>query len=77
MQNLDILNRVAEFHLVFQSPVLLYPQIPNEDRAKLRISLIEEEFGELKEAIEKKDLTGVIDALCDLQYVLSGTVLEC
>lgn len=76
MQNLDILNRVAEFHLTFQSPVLLFPQIPTEDRAKLRISLIEEEFNELKEAIEQKDLTGVIDALCDLQYVLSGTVLE-
>jgi predicted HAD superfamily Cof-like phosphohydrolase len=33
-------------------------------------------LNELKEAIENNDLVEVADALCDLQYVLSGTVLE-
>ena len=35
-----------------------------------------EELKELKEAIEENDLVEVIDALCDIQYVLSGAILE-
>ena len=35
-----------------------------------------EELDELKEAIAANDLVEVADALCDLQYVLSGAVLE-
>lgn len=31
---------------------------------------------ELKEAIENYDIVEIADALCDLQYVLSGAVLE-
>ena len=31
---------------------------------------------ELEEAIAQKDLVEVADALCDIQYVLSGAVLE-
>ena len=31
---------------------------------------------ELEEAIREKDIVGVADALCDIQYVLSGAVLE-
>lgn len=37
---------------------------------------MQEELNELKEAIENKDLIEIADALCDLQYVLSGAVLE-
>lgn len=37
---------------------------------------MQEELDELKEAIEAKDITGVADALSDLQYVLSGAILE-
>ena len=35
-----------------------------------------EELDELKEAIAANDLVEIADALCDLQYVLSGAVLE-
>lgn len=70
------LRQVEEFHKTFKAPVLPSPQLASADRAKLRVSLIQEELKELQEAIDKGDLVEVADALCDLQYVLSGTVLE-
>ena len=70
------LNDVAEFHDTFNLPVLPVPEIPGKDRCALRINLLQEELDELKEAIEEKDLIEVADALCDLQYVLSGAILE-
>jgi predicted HAD superfamily Cof-like phosphohydrolase len=37
-----------------------------------RLSLIEEEFNELKDAISKKDFVEVVDALTDILYVTYG-----
>lgn len=76
MDKLDALNQVAEFHRTFQHPVLDKPTIPSEKRCKLRVALIAEELKELQEAIEDNDLVEIADALCDIQYVLSGAVLE-
>lgn len=76
MDKIDPLNQVADFHRTFQHPILPEPQIPSEDRCKLRVSLIAEELEELQEAIKDNDLVEVADALCDIQYVLSGAVLE-
>lgn len=70
------LNDVAEFHETFDLPVLDKPQLIPEDRAQLRINLLTEELRELKEAIANDDLVEIADALCDLQYVLSGAILE-
>lgn len=70
------LNSVSEFHKTFKHPILPSPQIPSEKRCELRVSLIQEELNELQEAIENKDLVEVADALCDIQYVLSGAILE-
>ncbi|GAB4244577.1 MAG: nucleoside triphosphate pyrophosphohydrolase family protein [Ekhidna sp.] len=76
MDKIDPLNQVGEFHKTFNHPILPNPQIPSEDRCKLRVSLIAEELEELKEAIADKDMVEIADALCDIQYVLSGAVLE-
>lgn len=70
------LSSVADFHDTFNLPVLDTPVIPDIDRTRLRINLIEEELAELKEAIDNDDLVEVADAFCDLQYVLSGAILE-
>jgi len=72
---IDPLNKVSEFHKTFDAPILETPKIPS-DRCDLRISLIQEELNELKQAIENNDLIEVADALADLQYVLSGSILE-
>ena len=76
MEKIDSLNQVAEFHNTFQHPVLEKPTIPAVDRCKLRIALIQEELNELQEAIDDNDMVEIADALCDIQYVLSGAVLE-
>lgn len=76
MQAIDSLNQVAEFHRTFKHPILDTPQIPAEERARLRIALLAEELKELEVAINEKNIVEVADALCDLQYVLSGAVLE-
>lgn len=70
------LTAVAEFHKTFKHPILPLPRIPAEQRCKLRVALLAEELKELEEAIQANDLIEIADALCDLQYVLSGAVLE-
>ncbi len=76
MKPIDALNMVAEFHRTFQHPVLDSPQIPAPERAQLRVNLLEEELNEFRQAIEKGNIVEVADALCDLQYVLAGAILE-
>jgi len=76
MDKIDSLNQVAEFHQTFQHPIKENPAIPSPVRCELRVSLIAEELDELKQAIEDKDMVEIADALCDIQYVLSGAVLE-
>lgn len=76
MDKIDPLNQVGAFHKTFKHPILESPQIPAPERCELRVSLIAEELKELQEAIADGDLVEVADALCDIQYVLSGAVLE-
>src|SRR5689334_7021239 len=76
MKQPDSLNLVAEFHNTFKHPVLTNPTIPAEDRCKLRVALLTEELKELEVAIHENDIVEIADALCDIQYVLSGAILE-
>lgn len=76
MQHLDCLNQVAEFHRTFQHPILDSPQIPTKARCDLRVALIAEELKELQDGINNNDIVEVADALCDIQYVLAGAILE-
>ena len=76
MKDPKALNDVSEFHKTFDLPILEEPVIPAKERWELRLSLIEEELQELREAIENDDLVEVADAFCDIQYVLSGAILE-
>ena len=76
MKQPDSINLVAEFHQTFKHPVLNSPQIPSDERCRLRVALLAEEIKEMEVAILEKDIVGVADALCDIQYVLSGAILE-
>jgi predicted HAD superfamily Cof-like phosphohydrolase len=76
MQDPKSLTSVAQFHETFQHPILDSPQIPSENRCALRVALLAEELKELEQGIANKDIVEIADALCDLQYVLSGAVLE-
>ena len=70
------LNSVAQFHDTFGLPVLEEARIISKERSALRINLLREELKELEAAIENDDLIEIADAFCDLQYVLSGAILE-
>lgn len=76
MKESNSLNQVAEFHRTFKHPIENSPIIPSEQRSDLRVSLLVEEVKELQQAIEDNNLVEVADALCDIQYVLAGAILE-
>jgi len=71
----DSLAMVREWHEAFDLPIADAPNIP-DNRAQMRLALLEEEAAELRAAVEAGDLVDVLDALCDIQYVLDGTFLE-
>ncbi len=75
--NKSNLEKVAEFHRMANQPVLYFSKVPDADRAKLRIDLIQEELNELKQAFDEQDIVGVADAISDILYVTYGTALEC
>jgi len=76
IKDTNSLNQVAEFHSTFKHPIVPTPAIPSKERCDLRISLLAEELKELQQAVDDNNLVEVADALCDLQYVLAGAILE-
>ena len=44
----------------------------NQKQVELRYKLIKEESNELSQAFEQKNVTEIIDALCDILYVVAG-----
>ena len=76
MKQPESLELVAEFHRTFHHPILSEPAIPDKKRCDLRVALIAEELKEMETAILENDIVGVADALADIQYVLSGAILE-
>ena len=76
MKEVNALSGVVKFHEVFKHPIQKTPGIPDKKRCELRVELIQEELNELQQAIIDNDMIEVADALCDIQYVLAGAVLE-
>ena len=65
-------EKVGVFMKTFGQEVKSKPSFSSEKINQLRISLIQEELDELKEAMDNKDLLEVADALTDLLYVTYG-----
>ena len=65
-------SRVGVFMKTFGQEVKDKPTFSTDKINKLRLDLIEEELNELKEAMKKKDLLEVADALTDILYVTYG-----
>ncbi len=63
---------VKKFMQTFGQQIKEKAEFPDEKITKLRYELIEEELQELKEAIDKKDIKEVADALTDILYVTYG-----
>ena len=65
-------NKVGVFMKTFGQEIKNKPSFSTEKINQLRVSLIQEELDELKEAMAKNDLLEVADALTDLLYVTYG-----
>ena len=65
-------ENVKKFMQIFGQEVKTKASFPNDKIINLRLDLIREELSELKEAIEKKDIKEVADALTDILYVTYG-----
>ena len=65
-------NKVGVFMKTFGQEVKNKPSFSTDKINQLRISLIQEELDELKEAMTNNDLLEVADALTDLLYVTYG-----
>ena len=65
-------SKVGIFMKTFGQEVKDKPSFSTDKINKLRFDLIREELDELKEALDKKDLVEVADALTDILYVTYG-----
>ena len=65
-------ENVKKFMETFGQEVKTKASFPNNKITNLRIDLIKEELSELKDAVEKKDIKEVADALTDILYVTYG-----
>ena len=63
---------VKKFMKTFGQEVKEKAEFPSDKVASLRYDLIKEELGEFKEAIDKKDIKEIADALTDILYVTYG-----
>ena len=63
---------VKKFMETFGQEIKEKACFPNDKISALRYDLIKEELSELKEAIDKKDIKEVADALTDILYVTYG-----
>jgi predicted HAD superfamily Cof-like phosphohydrolase len=70
------LEMVKEFHEAYNCPVHTQPTIPGHERMVLRDKLMREELMELINAMNRSDIVGIVDGLCDLLYVVYGTAHE-
>ncbi len=65
-------EKVGKFMETFGQEIKSKSSLSSEKINSLRVSLIEEELEELKQAIREKNLLEVADALTDLLYVTYG-----
>ena len=65
-------EKVGTFMKTFGQEVKEKSSLSSDKINKLRLDLIEEELGELKEAMKNNDLLEVADALTDILYVTYG-----
>lgn len=70
----DPFAMVRAFHVKFGQVDAVTPDI--DHCRELRLRLIDEEFRELRDALDANDIVAVADALADLTYVVIGSGLQ-
>ena len=64
------------FHKVFDVPIANHPTMIKDKDFIRRLTLITSEVGEVGDAIRKKDIIEIADALGDILYVTFGMAVE-
>lgn len=72
----DIVSMIAHWSTVFNLPIKEEKEFPHRLRTELALKLIDEEFLELCDAIDNKDLIETQDALGDLLWVTVRAMME-
>lgn len=72
---MNTLELVKDFHKCFQHPIHDRPNLLDQKMNELRMKLLLEEVWELGIALNHGHEEDVLDALCDIQYVLDGAFL--
>ena len=65
-------EKVKKFMLTFGQEVKTKARFPDDKIVNLRVDLINEELQELKQAVQKRDIKEIADALTDILYVTYG-----
>ncbi len=65
-------EKVKKFMLTFGQEVKTKASFPDDKIVNLRVDLINEELQELKQAVQKRDIKEIADALTDILYVTYG-----
>jgi predicted HAD superfamily Cof-like phosphohydrolase len=72
----DEQRMVETFHRTFGIVSAETPTLSDEHTRTLRVRLIQEEFDELKEALDQGHLSSMAKELADLLYVVYGTAVS-
>ena len=70
-----LVGLVKEFYIAFGQQEFLEKEM-TEERTELRKKLFDEELKEYEVAEKNKDRAEMLDAVCDMCYILIGTLLE-
>ena len=70
-----LVKLVKEFYIAFGQQEFLEKEMTKE-RMKLRERLFDEELKEYNDAEKNNDKVEMLDAVCDMCYILIGTLLE-
>jgi hypothetical protein len=71
----EIVELVKRFYIAFGQQEFLEKEMTKE-RMKLREKLFDEELKEYNDAEKNNDKVEMLDAVCDMCYILVGTLLE-
>jgi predicted HAD superfamily Cof-like phosphohydrolase len=72
---LHFITEVEEFNRLFGKLNNQTPTIPEKMERDFIYNFIQEELDEYKEAADGGDIIGVMDAFCDIMYVLSAGIM--
>lgn len=71
----EIVELVKQFYIAFGQKGFLEKEM-TEERMELRERLFDEELKEYNDAEKNNDKVEMLDAVCDMCYILVGTLLE-